>query len=135
MEYRGSRAAKLQARFNIPVLNVMITAIPPAQLQAWFQSVRPLGTPVVLDVREPSELQTASLCAKGFTLVTIPMGDVASRLSELDPAQPIACLCHHGRRSLQIANFLDSQGFLHVVNVTGGIHAWSLEVDPSVPCY
>mgnify|MGYP002133566587 CR=1 FL=1 len=62
--------------------------------------------PVVLDVREPAELQTASVQPDGFTLLTIPMGAVPARLSELDPRQPVACLCHHGGRSMQVASFL-----------------------------
>jgi rhodanese-related sulfurtransferase len=57
------------------------------------------------------------------------------RLAELDPSQPLACLCHHGMRSLQVANYLAQNGFAHVVNLQGGIDAWSHEVDPSVPRY
>jgi rhodanese-related sulfurtransferase len=113
----------------------MITQIRPAQLAQWLVAAQEHGEPVVLDVREPHELQMASITAHGFTLRTVPMGSVPTRLAELDPAQPIACLCHHGMRSLQVANFLQSQGFAHVVNIAGGIHAWSAEVDPSVACY
>jgi rhodanese-related sulfurtransferase len=47
----------------------------------------------------------------------------------------MACLCHHGMRSLQVANYLAQNGFAHVVNLQGGIDAWSHEVDPSVPRY
>jgi rhodanese-related sulfurtransferase len=63
------------------------------------------------------------------------MGLVPPRLSELDPTRPVACLCHHGGRSMQVANFLVSQGFSHVANIAGGIHAWSEEVDPSLARY
>ena len=90
---------------------------------------------VVLDVREPWELQTASITAEGFELVAIPMGELPSRLAELDSARPIACLCHHGARSAQVVQFLESQGFTQVVNIHGGIHAWSQERDPGVPVY
>jgi rhodanese-related sulfurtransferase len=90
---------------------------------------------VVLDVREPYELQTASVTADGFKLMAIPMGVIPPRLSELDPRQPVACLCHHGGRSMQVANFLKSRGFEHVANIAGGIHAWSAEVDPSIARY
>ena len=113
----------------------MIEQVRPKDLAAWLQSVRPYGTPVVLDVREPGELRTASITADGFELVTIPMGVIPPRLSELDPQQPIACLCHHGARSMQVASFLKAQGFAHVANIAGGINAWSAEVDPSVPRY
>lgn len=113
----------------------MIEHIRPRDLAQWLASARAQGTPVVLDVREPHELQMASVKPDGFTLVTIPMGVVPVRLSELDPHQPIACLCHHGGRSMQVAQFLQSRGFEHVVNVAGGINAWSAELDPAIPRY
>ena len=113
----------------------MITQIRPADLAQWLAAAQAHGTPAVLDVREPHELALASVKANGFTLLTVPMGSVPARLAELDPTQPVACLCHHGMRSMQVANYLQSQGFQHVVNIAGGIHAWSAEVDPSVPCY
>lgn len=93
------------------------------------------GEPVVLDVREPAELQLASVKADGFTLLTIPMSALVSRLDELDPEQPTACLCHHGGRSMQVAAFLQSRGFAQVANIAGGIDAWSIELDPRVPRY
>lgn len=113
----------------------MIPQIRPRDLGTWLQSVSPQGPAIVLDVREPGELQAASVTADGFTLVTIPMGSIPSRLAELDPEQPVACLCHHGARSMQVAHFLASQGFAQVVNIAGGIHAWAEERDPRVPRY
>ena len=90
---------------------------------------------MVLDVREPAELAVASVKPDGFELVTIPMGIIPVRLSELDPNQPIACLCHHGARSMQVASFLQSRGFAHVANIAGGINAWSAELDPTIARY
>lgn len=113
----------------------MITQIRPSQLKQWMDSVSAQGQPVVLDVREPAELRTASIKADGFELLTIPMGTVPVRLSELDPNRPIACLCHHGGRSMQVAAFLEARGFGQVANIAGGINAWAAEVDPSVPRY
>jgi rhodanese-related sulfurtransferase len=113
----------------------MIPQIRPAQLAAWLESARTEGNPIVLDVREPHELQQAHIQADGFEVVTIPMGSIPARLAELNPDQPIACLCHHGMRSMQVASFLHSHGFANVVNIAGGIHAWSAELDPSIPCY
>lgn len=113
----------------------MIAQVRPKDLAQWLREARAHGEPVVLDVREPHELQTASVTADGFTLLTIPMGTIPARLAELDPEQPIACLCHHGARSQQVANFLHSHGFEHVVNIAGGIHAWSDELDPSIARY
>lgn len=113
----------------------MIAQIRPAELPAWLDAVRAHGAPVVLDVREPAELRMASVTADGFELLTIPMGVVPPRLDELDPTRPVACLCHHGARSMQVAMFLRARGFDHVANIAGGIHAWSSELDPTVPRY
>lgn len=97
--------------------------------------MRPHGAALLLDVREPHELRVASVKADGFELVTIPMGVIPPHLSELDPGQPIACLCHHGARSMQVASFLKARGFDHVANIAGGITAWSTELDPSIARY
>ena len=113
----------------------MIAQIRPHELSTWLDTARASGQPVVLDVREPSELRTASVTADGFTLLTIPMGSIPARIDELDPAQPIACLCHHGGRSMQVASFLQSRGFMQVANIAGGIHAWSEELDPRIARY
>jgi rhodanese-related sulfurtransferase len=87
----------------------------------------------LLDVRNPDEYATAHIA--GSTL--IPMGELQSRLAELEPLkdQPIVVHCHHGGRSLRVTMFLRQQGFTNVQNMTGGIDAWSQQVDPSVPRY
>jgi rhodanese-related sulfurtransferase len=113
----------------------MIAQIRPSELAAWLQSAKASGVPLVLDVREPHELQIAAIQAEGFTLLTIPMGSVPARLGELDPGQPIACLCHHGGRSMQVAQFLAARGYDHIANIAGGIDAWSAELDPTIPRY
>lgn len=113
----------------------MIAQIRPQDLAQWLNGVRAIGEPIVLDVREPHELQTASVTADGFTLLAIPMGTIPARLAELDRHQPIACLCHHGGRSMQVANFLQDHGFEHLANIAGGIHAWSAELDPRIARY
>lgn len=120
----------------------MIAQLSPDHFTAWRDNARAEtddALPVVLDVREPWELQTASVQEDGFRLVHIPMRDVPARLTELKEAlgtdQPIACLCHHGMRSLQVANYLVQNGFGEIVNLQGGIHAWSQQIDPSVPFY
>lgn len=123
----------------------MISQLSPSHFAAWrdnasaVEGAATAALPVVLDVREPWELQTASVKEDGFTLVHIPMREIPERLAELQNAlgtgQPIACLCHHGMRSLQVANYLRQSGFSKVVNLQGGINAWSQQVDPSVPIY
>jgi rhodanese-related sulfurtransferase len=114
----------------------MIDQVRPAELAAWIRSRAAAGSnAVVLDVREPAELRTASITPDGFELVTIPMNEIPQRLSELDTDRPLACLCHHGARSQRVAMFLAANGFTQVANIAGGIDAWSREVDPSVPSY
>ncbi|MDA8446972.1 rhodanese-like domain-containing protein [Paracidovorax valerianellae] len=114
----------------------MIDHVRPAQLTEWLAATSVGARPLVLDVREPWELQTASVKAEdGFDVATIPMGDLPSRLAELDRDRPIACLCHHGMRSLRVATYLDQQGFDRVANISGGIDAWSHERDTAVPRY
>ena len=113
----------------------MITQVRPLQLTAWLASLRGHGMPVVLDVREASELAMASVQPDGFELLHMPIGVLSARLHELDPEQPIACLCHHGARSMQVASFLQASGFAHVANIAGGISAWSNELDPAIARY
>ncbi len=113
----------------------MIDQIQPSQLPDWISSKSSYGNTVVLDVREPYEVQTACVTAHGFELVTLLMGSIVEKLSELDKDRPIACLCHHGSRSMQVAGYLSSQGFTHLANIEGGIHAWSSQVDSNVPTY
>ena len=114
----------------------MIDQVRPAGLSTWIQSQPTDGAPpVVLDVREPGELRAASVRPDGFEVLAIPMQEIPQRLSELDPERPVACLCHHGMRSQRVAMFLAANGFSHVANITGGIDAWSLEVDGNVPRY
>ena len=90
---------------------------------------------VLLDVREPWEVQTARIEITGASAVHIPMHLVPLRLAELPRTQPVACICHHGARSAQVVAFLLRQGFNDVYNLAGGIDAWSTHVDPGVPRY
>jgi rhodanese-related sulfurtransferase len=113
----------------------MIDQVRPADLAAWCQDHADQGLALVLDVREPWELQTASVKPEGFELVAIPMNEIPARLGELDAGRPVACLCHHGTRSQRVASYLAQHGFGAVVNIAGGIEAWSRERDPAVPRY
>ena len=98
-----------------------------------FLTRREAGTPMTLvDVREDWETQLAPVPA---TLVHIPMGQVATRLKELDPQGETVVICRSGGRSMQVAQFLADQGFTSVYNLTGGILAWSRDVDPKIPQY
>lgn len=96
--------------------------------------LRQAGQPfLLLDVRQPDEHATANI--DGATL--LPMSELAERVNELEPfrRRPIVVHCHHGGRSLRVTHWLRAQGFANVRNMTGGIDAWSQEIDPSVPRY
>lgn len=84
----------------------------------------------LLDVREPWELEVASVA----DVVHIPMADVAARIGELDASKETVVLCRSGRRSLEVAKYLQRNGF-RASNLTGGILAWSQEVDATIPTY
>lgn len=113
----------------------MIAQVHPADLSAWFAQVAPGGQPLVLDVREPWELELASVPAQGFELLAIPMGSLPARLDELDPDRPTACLCHHGVRSQHVAAYLEHHGHDCVANIIGGIDAWARDCAPGVRRY
>lgn len=113
----------------------MFTRVSPAQLNDWLAQHAGAVSPLVLDVREPWEFQTAHVTADGFELLNLPMGQIPAQLATLNPERPVACLCHHGMRSMQVAVFLANHGFDDVANIEGGIDAWSLQRDPGVPRY
>ncbi|WP_090131019.1 rhodanese-like domain-containing protein [Limnohabitans sp. Rim11] len=109
--------------------------VSPSQFNDWLQQAASIGQPLVLDVRETWECQLASIAPAGCEVLIMPMQTIPARLMELDKSRPIACLCHHGGRSMQVALFLEQQGFSNITNISGGIHAWSNQVDASVPVY
>lgn len=100
----------------------------PAELKSRLSEGR---APVMLDVREAWEYQTA--CIENSIL--IPMGEIPARISELNRGTELVVICHHGGRSMQVAMFLERQGFSSVFNLTGGVDAWARAVDPSMPLY
>jgi rhodanese-related sulfurtransferase len=86
----------------------------------------------LVDVREPFEFQYCRI--EGA--VHVPLRKILSgNVPELAPEKDVICYCHHGVRSQQAAQFLLRKGFRQVFNLRGGIHAWSLHVDPAVPTY
>jgi rhodanese-related sulfurtransferase len=88
---------------------------------------------LLLDCREPSEHATA--CIEGAKL--IPMKTIPAEIGQLEPYRQgrIVVHCHHGGRSAKVTAWLRQQGFAGAQNMTGGIDAWSQEIDPSVPRY
>jgi rhodanese-related sulfurtransferase len=100
------------------------------QLADWLADTsRP--RPVLLDVREPWEFDTCRIDGS----LPMPMQTVPARMQELDEDSEIVCICHHGARSMQVAAFLERQGFEKVTNLTGGVHAWAVQVDGTMPTY
>ena len=87
--------------------------------------------PVVLDVREPWEIEIGAI--EGA--LSIPLGELSSRVGEVPRDRQVAVMCHHGGRSAQATAWLRNQGLEHAVNVAGGIDAWSRLVDPTVSRY
>jgi rhodanese-related sulfurtransferase len=98
--------------------------------ERWPQFARGEGV-VLLDVREPAKLAVAAVASA----VHIPIRDIPARMAELDRNQPLVVLCHSGRRSYRVAEYLLSNGFSTVFNLMGGIDAWSREIDSRVPRY
>lgn len=84
----------------------------------------------LLDVRETWELGVASVP----DVLHIPMGEVAERVHEIDRDQEIVVLCRSGRRSLEVAKYLQQNGF-RAVNLAGGILAWARDLDATIPVY
>ena len=87
--------------------------------------------PFLLDVREKWEFDTCHV--DGATLM--PMNTIPARIDDLDDDADIVCICHHGARSMQVAAFLERNGFAKVTNLTGGMHAWALQVDATMATY
>ncbi len=96
-------------------------------------------TLVLLDVREAEELKTVSI--EGDDVVWLAMSELANEQLDAipdvlqDKTQEIIVFCHHGNRSLQVAGWLEQQGWENVHNMTGGIDDWAMHVDPSIGRY
>lgn len=89
------------------------------------------GSHMLLDVREPWELDVARL----DPCLNIPLGELPARQAEIPRDIPVYVMCHRGGRSSRAVQFLRGEGFANAVNLQGGITAWSAEVDSSVPTY
>lgn len=87
--------------------------------------------PVILDVREAGEIAVAPFSGSRH----IPMGEITGRIAELDPEAETVVVCHHGIRSAQVAAYLAHAGFRRVLNLSGGVDAWAVTVDPRMPRY
>jgi adenylyltransferase/sulfurtransferase len=106
-------------------------SIPEISPETLADRLRAPEPPMLVDVREPWEHEVARI--PGARLV--PMNSLPAALSTFDPAREYVIHCHHGVRSLMAAQFLRERGLTRVTNLSGGIDAWSVQVDPSVPRY
>jgi len=107
----------------------MVEELTPREVAAKLRR-DPTGT-VLLDVREPFERAIAKIEPS----IHIPMGEIADRTEEVPREGEVIVYCHSGTRSAMVAGFLEASGFARVANLSGGIDAWSLTVDPKVPRY
>lgn len=97
-----------------------------------LKDLRDGGQPhLLVDVREPSEYAASRI--EGSKL--LPLAELPGRFGELPKDTPLIVHCHHGGRSAQAVRFLREAGFEDTRNLTGGIDAWSVDIDPSVPRY
>ena len=103
--------------------------ITPQQLKDYLQIAAP--APLLLDVRELWEYEICHL--EGAKLM--PMQQIPQTFNALDPQQETVVICHHGRRSQQVGNYLERMGFTRIINLTGGVDAWAHDVDRSMPTY
>ena len=87
--------------------------------------------PYLLDVREPWEYEHCHIAGS----TPIPMNGVPARMAEIPMDKPVVCICHHGGRSMQVAMFLERNGFSSIYNLAGGVNAWAHDVDPAMPKY
>ena len=100
------------------------------ELAAWLADAQ-REKPLLLDVREPWEWQAARIEGSQH----IPMRELPARVAEIERGREVVAICHHGGRSMQVAMFLEKNGFSKVHNLQGGVDAWSRTVDPAVPTY
>ncbi|XP_039015366.1 rhodanese-like/PpiC domain-containing protein 12, chloroplastic [Hibiscus syriacus] len=137
-----NKVVKCKTNFGWHLLQVLsereeslLKDIEPEEFHAKLQDPSFIEQAQLIDVREPEEVSLASL--PGFHV--LPLRQVGSWGPEItnkfDPMKDTYVLCHHGRRSLQVAKWLHTQGFKEVFNVAGGIHAYAIKVDPPVPTY
>lgn len=112
------------------IRNLFTPSVPEITVEE-LKSRRDRGEKVfILDVREPDERK---ICRIEGSLL-IPLGELPSRLGELDKKEEIIVHCKAGVRSARAVQYLRQQGFT-ALNLAGGIDAWSERIDPSVPKY
>lgn len=105
-----------------------ISEIDGKTLKAWLDSGRDL---VLLDVREPNELEVSVLPG----VINIPLKSVEARVDELDASKETVVICRSGMRSGTITELLRTRGFKSAYNLAGGMNAYATQVDPTLKTY
>lgn len=137
-----NKVVRCKTKFGWHLLQVLaerdqcvLQDIDPEELHTKMQDPSFLEEAQLIDVREPDEVEKASL--PGFKVLPLRQfgtwGPVMT--DEFNPQKDTYVLCHHGMRSMQVAKWLQSQGFKKVYNVAGGIHAYAVKADSSIPTY
>ncbi|KAL6657225.1 hypothetical protein ACP70R_005005 [Stipagrostis hirtigluma subsp. patula] len=137
-----NKVVRCKTKFGWHLLQVLaerdqcvLQDIEPEELHTKMQDPSFIEEAQLIDVREPDEVAKASL--PGFKVLPLRQfgtwGPVMT--DEFNPQKDTYVLCHHGMRSMQVAKWLQSQGFRKVYNVAGGIHAYSIKADSSIPTY
>ncbi|KAK3205492.1 hypothetical protein Dsin_019538 [Dipteronia sinensis] len=137
-----NRVIRCKTKFGWHLLQVLsereessLQEIQPDDFHIKMQDPNFLEEAQLIDVREPEEVSQASL--PGFQV--FPLRQFGSWgpdiTSKIDPQKDTYVMCHHGMRSLQVAKWLQTQGFRRIFNLSGGIHAYATKVDPSIPTY
>ncbi len=121
-EFCGIRGAE-------PEIEGVVPSVQPEELAGLMKSEE---APVLVDVREPFELEISIL---PWPHKLMPMNEVVNRVHELSSADDIVVVCRTGARSAQATQFLNSIGFSKVRNLAGGLNAYAEKVDPSIPVY
>ncbi|XP_044504958.1 rhodanese-like/PpiC domain-containing protein 12, chloroplastic [Mangifera indica] len=137
-----NKVARVKTQFGWHLLQVLsereessLQDIQPDEFHVKMQDPDFLEEARLIDVREPDEVARASL--PGFKVLPLRQfgtwgPDITTKF---DPQKDTYVMCHHGMRSLQVAKWLQTQGFRRVFNLSGGIHAYATQADPSIPTY
>ena len=105
-----------------------ISEVTPTELAALLATEDP---PLLLDVREPAELEISSLPGA----VNIPMNQLIRRIEELPKDREVVVICRSGSRSGMVTEYLVSAGFSRVKNLSTGLNGWARDVDPTIRQY
>ncbi len=102
--------------------------ITPEQLKKKIDNDTPI---VLLDVREAWEYEICHIDGS----INIAMAQIPTTPLETIIREPTVVVCHHGIRSMQVAQYLENEGFKHIMNLAGGIDAWATSIDKAMPTY